>query len=204
MYYDYHTSLFCRCVIVFHIAMQYVLYASCISSLCPMNCAYFRSDHTTPPLSVAFPLTGMYASYSCVSFLFCQAGEKRTQEMEMKSGFDQDISLLDNKKEELASVIRKYVAIRQHLNEKITAHVSKNTNNGLEEKIKHMFLLYIFLREVYHGGDFNGVNRKKIISQAVTIMAEIEEMLKSCNREDAEFSDEGISDICNDCATVLT
>ena len=42
------------------------------------------------------------------------------------------------------------------------------------------------------------------MSNAHAIMADIEQLLKLRKRDDSELSDEDISKLCGDCATVLT
>ena len=119
---------------------------------------------------------------------------------------DREIVSGEKRKKAFVDGIKKLTTRRRNLKEKIEGHVKarKATDEGLDDSINNILRLYKVLREVYHGGNFNGVNGKRIMSNAHAIMADIEQLLKLRKRDDSELSDEDISKLCGDCATVLT
>ena len=126
--------------------------------------------------------------------------------MKRKNDLDREIVSGEKRKKAFVDGIKKLTTRRRNLKEKIEGHVKarKATDEGLDDSINNILQLYKVLREVYHGGNFNGVNGKRIMSNAHAIMADIEQLLKLRKRDDSELSDEDISKLCDDCATVLT
>ena len=135
-----------------------------------------------------------------------KAGDERNRLEDKMKQLDASITSLQKKKNELTGATKKQQRRVTSLKESIARHVSKrkHTDGGLDDKINTILNNYKIFREVYHGGDFNGVNGRKIMKHATEIMAEIAELLKSSKREDSELSDEATEKHYTDCGFLLT
>ena len=85
--------------------------------------------------------------------------ERKRLKDKMKQ-LDASITSLQKKKNKLTGATKKQQRRVTSLKESIARHVSKlkNTDSGLDDKINTILNNYKIVREVYHGGDFNGVN----------------------------------------------
>lgn len=131
--------------------------------------------------------------------------EKAKREEELADAEDRMNAMAAHRKD-LAKTIERLARQETKLKKDLSEHKRKRTakENSIESKIEDVFKKRHAQRQAYHGGDFNGVDIRRIMADAEKIFEEIGEVLVRNGRAVRVMTGRHVRERCRDYGDLMT